>query len=231
MHSWNKGFTKQTHPSVRKISRTMKQRGIDNFFHWREKMKRLGLIKSVYSEYQKNGDLAELIGVVLGDGYIGKFPRSEVLRIVSSSNNHGFIKRYPRLMKNVLGKKPSVAKKNGVHCTTITIYEKWISKRLGIPAGARKEKTIRIPRWILCRRDFIIRYLRGLYEAEGCYCVHKPTATYKFQFTNRNQSMLKNVKKLLTHLDFHPYTTGYQVQIARKNEVEKIRRLLRFRQY
>lgn len=216
---------------MRKISETMKKRKVDNFFLWREKMKKLGLIKSVYPNFQKNGNLAELIGVVLGDGYIGKFPRCEVLRVLSNSNNHGFVKRYFNLMKKVLRKKPTVAKKNSANCITITVYEKWISKRLGIPTGARKEKMIRIPQWILRRRDYIIRYLRGLYEAEGSYCIHKPTSTYKFQFTNRNQSMLRNVKKLLTRLDFNPYTTGYQVQIARKKEVEGIRKLLHFRQY
>jgi hypothetical protein len=44
--NWNKGFTKETHPSVKKISTTMKKRGLDNFYQWREKMKKVGKIPS-----------------------------------------------------------------------------------------------------------------------------------------------------------------------------------------
>lgn len=209
----------------------MKKRKIDNFYNWREKMKQRGIIKSNYPNIRKSGNLAELIGVVLGDGHIGKFPRCEVLRILSNSNNRGFIKRYAGLVKEIFGKTPTVAKTKGYHCTAITIYEKNISKRLKIPSGARKEKRIHVPRWISRRKNHVIRYLRGLYEAEGCYCVHKPTSTYKFQFTNRNDSMLKNVKKLLIKLGYHPYVSNYQVQIARKKEVEQIRKLLQFRRY
>ena len=67
---WSKGYTKETHPSIAKISRTFKKKGIDNFAAWRKEAKRKGLIKAVWPSLKKNIDLAELIGVVLGDGHI-----------------------------------------------------------------------------------------------------------------------------------------------------------------
>jgi len=81
---WNKGFTKETHPSVAKISRTFKIKKIDNFARWRREMINRGLIKTNYPPLQRSGDLAELIGVILGDGYIGKFSRTEVLASLSN---------------------------------------------------------------------------------------------------------------------------------------------------
>src|SRR3989344_3770294 len=96
--NWNKGLTKDTNLSVRKISETMRRKKIDNFCVWREKMKALGRIKSVYPPLEKNGNLAELIGVVLGDGHICVYPRTEELRLISNSNNPDFIKRYAQLM-------------------------------------------------------------------------------------------------------------------------------------
>lgn len=229
--NWNKGFTKETHPSVRKISRTMRRKRIDNFFQWREQMKALGVVKSHYPALKRNGDLAELIGVVLGDGHIGKFPRCDVLRLLSNSANKGFIRRYADLIENIFGKRPAIARQNGSHCTTITIYEKHIGKRLRIPSGRRKEKAIGVPRWVAQRPNHIRRYLRGLYEAEGSYCVHRPTSTYKFLFSNRNVSLRRNVKHLLVRLGFHPHESGFQVQLSRKKEVDDCRRLLQFRQY
>ncbi|MCD6568869.1 hypothetical protein J7K70_01840, partial [bacterium] len=132
---WNKGFTKETHPSVAKISRTFKRKKIDNFAKWRRKMIVQGLIKINYPPLQKSGDLAELIGVILGDGYIGKFPRTEVLAIFSNSNNLGFVRRYSKLIKKVFNKKPSIYRRKDSNCIKISIYQKDLSKRLGISAG------------------------------------------------------------------------------------------------
>lgn len=108
--NWNKGFTKATHPSVRKISETMKRRGIDNFKQWRERMKLEGKIKSQYYSLKKNKNLAELIGVVLGDGHICRFERTESLRIVGNANSPYFVRHYAQIMEKVFNKKPYVAK-------------------------------------------------------------------------------------------------------------------------
>jgi hypothetical protein len=56
-----------------------------------------GKIISSYPTFVKNGDLAELIGVTLGDGHICVYPRTEELRIISNANNSGFIKRYKKI--------------------------------------------------------------------------------------------------------------------------------------
>ena len=232
---WNKGQTKSTHPSVAKIAETFKRKKLNNFAKWQEKMREKGKWptsgRMAYPMLRKSGDLAELIGVILGDGYIGKFPRTEILAIFSNSNNPGFINRYATLIKKTFSKRPLLSKKKDSNCIKISIYQKDISKRLDIPAGARKNKKIRIPRWILRDREYLKKYLRGLYEAEGCFCVHKPTYTYKFLFANRNESLLKNVYQGLKMLGFHPHQSKYVIQISRKEEVYKIKDLIKFRQY
>ena len=108
--SWSKGFTKENHPSIRKISETMKRRKIDNFASWRQASIRSGKIVTVFPPLERSGDLAELIGVLLGDGHIQKFPRTERLLIFSNSNNPGFIKRYKILVEKLFKKKTYVYK-------------------------------------------------------------------------------------------------------------------------
>lgn len=230
-HSWNKGLTKHNNASVLKISQTMKRRKIDNFSIWREKMKLSGKIRSHYPTLTKNGDLAELIGVVLGDGYIGKFPRTEELSIFSNSNNPGFIRRYSNLVEKIFSKKPAVAKHSMDSCIRIRIYQKNIQKRLKIPYSPRGKLKIQVPVWILGKREYIVRYLRGLYEAEGSHCVHEPTSTYKVFFSNRNSSLLRNVYILVRGLGFHPHRSLYQVQLSRKKEVFDFLDLIKFRKY
>ena len=66
--NWSKGFTKNTHPSVFKISETMRRKKIDNFSVWRERAKSLGIIPSNYPDFKKDGDLAECALAGLGAG-------------------------------------------------------------------------------------------------------------------------------------------------------------------
>src|SRR3989338_8939076 len=111
--NWSKGLTKQTHPSLLKTSQTMKRKRLDNFKEWRERMKRDGKIKAGYPDYTKNVDLAELIGVVLGDGHIESCPRTERLLIAANSSNIGFVERYRNLVRKVIFKEPAVTKEIG----------------------------------------------------------------------------------------------------------------------
>jgi len=229
--NWNKGQTKDTNLSVKKISETMKSRKLDNFKVWRDKMKMEGKIKSEYLPLKKDGDLAELVGVILGDGHIRPYPRTEELSIFSNSNNPMFVKRYAGLIEKVFGRKPTASLHSASNCIRIRIYEKEISKRLGIPFSPRGKLKITVPSWILGKKSYIVRYLRGLYEAEGSHSIHKATYTYKVQFANRNVSMLENVFRLVLKLGFHPHGGRDMVQLSRKEEVFRFLNLIRFRKY
>ena len=229
--SWSRGFTKDTHPSLKKTSEAMKARRVSNFDAWMKEMKKTGKIKSVYPELKKDGNTAELMGAVLGDGHLQKFPRTERLLIFSNSNNHGFVKRYGQLVKNIFGKQPHVSKQKDKNCTRISIYEKKIQERLGVPYSPRKNLKIAVPRWILAKDEYVVRYLRGLYEAEGSVSHHPKTYTHKFEFANVNQSMLANVYRLMSRLGFHPHRDRKKVQISRKEEVANAIKLLEFRKY
>lgn len=208
----------------------MKAKKVDNFAAWRANQKKRGLI-ATYPPLEKNGDLAELVGIILGDGYIGEFPRSEVLRIVGDVAKPGFVKLCERLVWAVFNKKPVVKKRSNSNGVNITIYQKMISNRLGIPTGAKGQVEFTVPPWILKKREYVIRYLKGLYEAEGTFCVHAKTYTHKFIFTNKNKSLLKIVFKLLVLLGFHPHKSMYKVQLSRKRDVYEAMELLQFRKY
>ncbi len=230
-YAWNKGHTKETHPSIQKTAMTMRLRGVDNFARWREDAKKKGMIRSTYPALIKNGDLAELIGVILGDGHIGQFPRTQSLTVVGTASNRGFIERYARLIETVFDQKPSTKKRTKCNAVDIRIYQKHISDRLNIPSGAKGRLDFSVPRWILANKDFLVRYLRGLYEAEGSLNFHPKTYTHKLLFSNHNQSLIAIVMRSLKKLGFHPHYSSYKVQISRKDEVKEAVRVLCFRDY
>jgi len=230
---WSKGFTKKTHPSVAKISETFKNKKIDNFAKWRKKQIKLGLIRGNYPKLEKSGDLAELIGVILGDGHIEKFPRTESITIVSNAQNKGFIKRYTRILKKLFLTNRVYVKDVGKNKggTRIRIFQKFISKRLDIPTGSRGSLNLTIPDWILKDKYYLRRYLRGLYEAEGSASIHEPTYTYKFLFSNKNQSLLNNVYTGMKILGFNPHRSKDKIQISKKIEFFEAIEILEFRKY
>ena len=216
---------------AKKISQTMRAHHLDNFKQWRDRMKELGKIKSTYPILKKDGNLAELIGTVLGDGHIYKHLRCDSLRITGDAKKMGFVNYSAHLVEVVFGKKPTVSKVKRSNAMTITIYEKNISKRLGIPHGSRANLDYILPKWISRSRSNIIHFLRGLYEAEGSLSYHPPTSTHKLFFANKNQYLLRLVATLVKNLGFKQNTYVNKVQVSRKAEVQKLKDLLHFRSY
>lgn len=214
-----------------KISETMRARKLDNFKRWRDEMKALGKIKSVYPALKRNGDLAELIGTILGDGHLHAHDRCDSLRITGDAAKMDFVYRAAKLVEIVFGKKPRIAKVRVTNAVTITLYERFIAKRLGLPYGSRSKFKYTLPSWILDNRSNTLRFLRGLYEAEGSECHHLPTSTHKLFFANTNPHLLKLVATLITDLGFTQNTHATKVQVSRQAEVQKLKDLLQFRSY
>lgn len=216
---------------AKKISATMRAKKLDNFKAWRDQMKVEGKIKSSYEPFDKNGDLAELIGCVLGDGHIYKHTRCESLRITGDAHKLGFIYHYAALLERIFKKVPSIRNVTGINAVTVTLYEKKISDRIGIPTGSRYDLEYELPEWIEESREYQVRFLRGLYEAEGTLAFHPPTYTHKFQFSNANEHLLQLVMRLVSELGYHPHYSYRKIQVSRKAEVQKLADLLQFRSY
>ena len=222
---WSKGHTKLTHPGIAKMAKTFRRKGIDNFSVWRRQH------PVIYPKLIRNEDLAFLTGMVLGDGNLHKFPRTESLRITLGTDKPKLWAHTAKLVEKVFKKRPNVRKVKNSNCVTISLYRKHLSDELSIPLGARRHASLKVPNWIADKRANLISFLRGLYEAEGSFCIHKPTYTYKFLFSNRNDTLLRIVYNALAQLGFHPHMGKYQVQVSRKKEVYAVNELLSFRRY
>ena len=194
-------------------------------------MKREGKIKSTHASLKKTGDLAELIGTILGDGHIMHHDRCDALRIVGDAKKMGFVNRSAMLIEKVFGKRPSIIKRNASNAVNITLYEKNIQKRLNLPAGSRTNYEFQLPGWIAKSKPRTIRFLRGLYEAEGSLSHHEATYTHKLIFANTNQHLLTLVARLVRGLGFTVNIDAVKVQISRKVEVQKFADLIEFRHY
>lgn len=229
--NWNKGLKKETNLSVLKISQTMKRKKIDNFSQWRREEYKNGKWGDIKRSFRKTKELAELIGVILGDGNIGVFPRSQRLVISGDWNKYNFIKRYAKIVEKIFHKKPHIMKAKNSNAVRISLYQNRISDRLEIPAGNRGKLVIKIPKWILRKDSYILMTVKGLFEAEGSLNIHLPTYTYNFSFSNLNKSLLDFVYNSLVKFGFHPERRINAIRLRRKKEVERFAKLIKFRQY
>lgn len=228
---WSKGYTKETHPGLAKLVQTFRDKKIDNFAKWRERARKLGIIPRSYPPLRHNSDTAFLIGLVLGDGHLGKFPRTEALDIALGTDKPLLWQYAARIVQRVFHKKPMVWKRSTAACMLIRIYQKDLSKRLGVPLGNRGKVIVTVPEWILKSRKFYIAYLKGLFEAEGSFSIHLPTCTYNFQFSNRNPHLLKVVEDMLRSLGFHPEVRPIAVRLRKRQEALAFEQLINFRKY
>ena len=229
--SWNKGETKDSHPSLMKTSRTMKDKKIDNFKKWREEAKKKGLIPKKYKDFSQDKHTAFLLGLILGDGNIYKHKRTECLRIALGTDKPDLITFTEKIVEKVIDKKPYKYFFKNIAMCHVSLYQNKLSTRFRVPCGDKSKIEHRIPNWVWDNEDILIAYCRGLYEAEGSYNIHKPTYTYKFIFTNRNRSLLDIVDKSMQKLGFHPHRTFDTIQLSKKEEVKSAVKLLNFRNY
>lgn len=228
---WNKGKTKETDPSVKKISMTMQRKKLDNFAKWRLQMIKVGKIIHRHSPLKHSLELATLVGLILGDGNIYKHRRVEKLTITLGTDKPKLINYTVKIVTKVINKAPSIYKQKNENAVQVYLYQKQISQRLKIPSGSRKDLKNLVPSWINNSKMYSIACLKGLYEAEASFCVHVPTCTYNFSFHNTNQYLLNFVKQKLIIFGFHPEIRPYAIRLRKKHEVGQFKHLIKFRQY
>lgn len=224
--AWNKGYTRETHPSVAKISKTMANKETYNFESWLEERR-----KAAEHPLERSGDLAELIGIILGDGCLERFPRTERLYVSCNSEAAQFIQHVSKLMESVFHKRPHLRKRRDANCVDINLYQQNISFRLQLPTGNKVANNVAIPAWIKEEPSYLVRCLKGLFETDGCFSEDKANYTCVIEFKSCCQQLLKDTYDALVTLGYHPQGGKDYVRLARKAEVFHFKDLIKFRQW
>lgn len=190
-----------------------------------------GIIVSQPRALIRGSQTATLTGLILGDGNIHRFPRTEKLTITLGTDKPKLIDYAEKMVSGVFRKTPITSKIPNTNAVRITLYQKDISNRIAVPTGKRRYSTMGIPAWILEKDEILIACLKGLYEAEASLCIHLPTCTYNFSFHNRNQKLLSDVSSALARLGYHPEIRSYAIRLRKRNEVKLFKEQINFRVY
>jgi len=189
-------------------------------------------------ELEESEKLAELIGIILGDGQIPEDLYSIKITL-DGKEQIEYIQYVKTLMENLLNKTPKIHPRKDSNATYLVVYGKDVVGGLvkkGLVPGNKVRNQVGTPLWIKKRKEYQIGILKGLVDTDGSIFVKKAQKSIRIGFQNHSQPLVKDFKEMCESLDIK---TGevtkyirvdpkrkknikqYDVLIAGKSEVSK----------
>ncbi|OGZ21702.1 MAG: hypothetical protein A3D46_00400 [Candidatus Nealsonbacteria bacterium RIFCSPHIGHO2_02_FULL_43_13] len=178
---------------------------------------------------QKSQDLAEFVGIVLGDGGISNYQLTVTL---CSKDEEAYSEFVIKLVKKLFDVPVAVLRRE--KCSTIDLIISRVNlvrfcvKRLGLKKGNKIKQQVDIPNWIKRNKKFSIACVRGLVDTDGSIFRHsyrvggKMYSYKKISFTSRSEPLRKSVFVILRSLGLNArLTQSYDVRIDSIRDVKK----------
>jgi hypothetical protein len=183
-------------------------------------------VKKPVSTPPLSKDLAEFVGILLGDGGINL---RQVFITLNSSNEIEYAKYIQKLVKKLFSAETTINKRGNVNAMLVLISRSALVDYLGtigLNCGNKVKKQATVPDWISKKPEYKKFCLRGLFDTDGCFFVdrhHIKDAIYcngGVNFVNRSLPILDFFKKTLERLDFHPrQTMKFSLFLRKEKEV------------
>lgn len=163
--------------------------------------------KKIFENNPKNQEnLAEIVGIILGDGGIYLDKSGKYQLTISFNKNEvqylSYVKKltesyfYPYKFGIVDMKTEFFLRNISFHMTTHLL-------EAGLKSGNKTKLQVDIPAWIFDEKAFLIRCIRGLFDTDGC--VYKKFAQYaQIQFKFSSYPLIYSVRQALILLGFSP---------------------------
>lgn len=183
-----------------------------------EKIKQNKYIKKNIIEPKMNAYLAEILGILNGDGHISNF-KHEVC-IVGDLKEKKYYIYLKKLFQRAFGISFTIYKGESYFKlrTYSTELSDFLTKEYGLPKGNKLGK-LKIPKQVLTSRNLLKSYLRGLYDTDGSFYIRRRNDPV-VQITSADPSFLKEVKEALISLDFNVAKGVNRIFIYRKEDIK-----------
>lgn len=180
----------------------------------------------------KNERLAELVGIILGDGHIDKHSRDRGDRFISNyyvsvtlhENEELIIQKVERLLSACLNRETKRETLKDIKAVNIKIYGKEVVEALesiDLEAGNKVEKQVSVPEWIKEERNLSKACLRGLIDTDGSIYERKEGERIVY-FKNRSKPLLKDFSEMCEKFDIRVSRAGEDArQVAAQSHVER----------
>lgn len=176
-----------------------------------------------------SADLAELIGIMLGDGGM----TNAQVKVSFNELDAAYADHVRRLITSVLGVSPARLADAHDHAFDLVVSRVEaveVLESFGLRRGNKVQHQVDVPLWVWKRRDYRIACLRGLMDTDGCvyhhrYAVNGKTYGYcKLCFTSYSRPLLASAKRLFEGLRLFPTIHAYDGHRLYLHDTQAVRR-------
>ena len=173
---------------------------------------------------KRSAKLAELIGILLGDGNL----KPTQVTVTLGTKEDQYAEYVAKMMGELFQVKPKISRKRGEKVAYFgsTVAVRWLLAG-GLALNKVKEQ-VDIPAWCRRKKIFMEAVVRGLIDTDGS--VYRLRAgRVQISLCNRSLPILKTASIILKRLGFHPSRIScYKIYLTRKDDVLKYYREIGF---
>ncbi len=184
------------------------------------------LLRRIHSPYEST-ELAELCGIVAGDGHIGEY---QISVCTNSKTDMMHAIHTKKLFKQLFKIPVTLTKRKGQNACVVVVSSKEVGNFLvsrGMCRGHKIRGGISMPKWVKNKNGYRLAFTRGLFDTDGCIYIDKHIVKgYEYKnlgmaFTNRSLPLLSDFKETLESIGLHPtQKTKYTVFLRREKDIK-----------
>jgi len=177
-----------------------------------------------------NDDLAEVVGIFLGDGSIGHYIDSRGKNLFKMEISFNGIDEKPyliyvdSLLQKVFIKKPYFYQRKNQKAAVLIYRDKnlyYYLLSIGLKSGNKIKNQVGVPNWIKQNDSFKLRCLKGLFDTDGSIFIDKRYNSIMLEFRNHSQPLLDDFRKMCKEAGINPSPEGNnRVKIQSKRDVK-----------
>ena len=207
---------KQLHISEKTVFQRLRRLGIPT--SPKSKPNAIALLRTdiaIPKKYTK--ELAEFIGIMLGDGKLSYFQ----IVVTLGSKEESYAQYVVARIASIFKVSPKIAIRStgyrDVYLGSVTL-SKWL-KGQGL-AYNKVLAQVNAPRWIFSRPEYMKRCIRGFFDTDGS--VYKLRWGHQISFSNRSAPLLKSIRDMLLLLEYSPSRiSGTNLYITKREDVSR----------
>lgn len=164
-----------------------------------------------------SGELAEFIGIMLGDGHLSHYQ----FIITLGTKELAYAEHVVKLVQKVFGAKPKIGfRKTGakdVYLGSVALAA-WFKKE-GLVYN-KVLSQVAVPKWIFDKKEYMQCFLRGFFDTDGS--VYKLHFGSQISFTNKSLPLLRATHRILALLDYKLSSiSGYKIYLTRQKSIRR----------
>lgn len=186
------------------------------------------LVRKAIQKPSPSSDLAEFVGILLGDGSVSRYQVSVYL---NEREEREFAAYVRSLVQRLFGV-TAIFVKNARHCLAVVASSRNLVEFLqtiGLELGDKISNSADVPSWIFERTDYQAACLRGLVDTDGTIFWHSHVVCHRryrnlgLAFTSYSPLLLRSTYRLLVSLGFRAkiYPRDGHVFLFRRDDVKR----------